>query len=429
MKRKNLLYHGLKLKGRIPEVKVLTQDKEVALKALFQALRGAAIHPARVSLAWRQEGGRFLYARGEGEVQTLTEMELYEKEALFMDLFFMRPDISVLIRSRPPHVEALASVRNLRSLGPSLDDAAQVIGSRIVISAEDKTKRIRRALRKHQACLVRAGSDSYALAMGRTLDQALAATLILDKSALAYVEGCLLGGAKPLNPLMAKLYRMAYLSYYQKQDQALLSQTADDIPRSIPKEEMVLRQAILDTSLDLVRENLVQGTWGNISVRLDEDHMLVTPSGLAYDRLTPYDLVRVDLKTLAYEAWIKPTSEARLHAAIYKAFPDMTWLIHSHPLQSSVFAACQQAIPVLHGQDREWLGDRTAFSPRRLSGTSALASAVVKALSRSQSKVCVMGSHGIMVAGTSQEEALERCRATERAARRYLDSKVRELRG
>ena len=87
-------------------------------------------------------------------------MELYEKEALFMDLFFMRPDISVLIRSRPPHVEALASVRNLRSLGPSLDDAAQVIGSRIVISAEDKTKRISRAPSIDQACLVRAGSQS-----------------------------------------------------------------------------------------------------------------------------------------------------------------------------------------------------------------------------------------------------------------------------
>lgn len=109
----------------------------------------------------------------------------------------MQADIPVLIRSHPPHVEALASVRNLRSLGPALDDAAQVIGSRIVLSPEANPERIRRALRKHQACVVRAGSSSYALALGNSLGQALAATLILDKSALAYVEGCLLGGAKP----------------------------------------------------------------------------------------------------------------------------------------------------------------------------------------------------------------------------------------
>ena len=71
----------------------------------------------------------------------------------------------------------------------------------------------------------------------------------------------------------------------------------------------------------------------------------------------------------------------------------------------------------------------TAFSPRRLSGTSALARSVARALDRQPLGACVMGSHGIVVAGTSQEEALERCRAMERAARRYLDMKVRELRG
>ena len=408
---------------------MLTDDKQGLLEMVFQDLRRASIHPARAHLVWRQDEGHFLYAQGDREVQTLTEIELYEKEPLLADIFLTHPAILCVIKSLPPHVEGLASVRNLRALRPSLDDAAQIIGTRILLSSEAKPARILRALSKCHAAIVRTKGQPYALAVGKTPQQALAATLILDKASLAYLEGCLLGGAKTLSRPLAFLYRRVYLKRYQNQDALVVSQKGADLPRDIPLEEMAIRRAMIETGKRLVEENLVQGTWGNLSVRLDDDYMLVTPSGLAYDRLTPYDLVRVDRKTLAYEGRIKPTSESKLHAALYARHPDYNCLIHSHPPQSSVFAACQKPIPVIQDQDRAWLGDMTAFSPRRLPGTSALARSVARALDRQPFGACVMGSHGIVVAGTSQEEALERCRAMERAARRYLDMKVRELRG
>ena len=54
--------------------------------------------------------------------------------------------------------------------------------------------------------------------------------------------------------------------------------------------ELKLRQVIKDSGVALLKENLVQGTWGNTAVRLDEDHMLVTPTGLDYISLTPEDM-------------------------------------------------------------------------------------------------------------------------------------------
>ena len=63
-------------------------------------------------------------------------------------------------------------------------------------------------------------------------------------------------------------------------------------------QEQKLREALVCYGVKLVEEGLVQGTWGNISVRLDDRHMLVTPSGLDYLRLTPADMVKVNIETL-----------------------------------------------------------------------------------------------------------------------------------
>ena len=82
---------------------------------------------------------------------------------------------------------------------------------------------------------------------------------------------------------------------------------------------------------------LVQGTWGNLSIRLDDKYMLVTPSGLDYTRLTPADMVKVNISTLAYEGSLKPTSEKGLHAEVYKQRPDAGAVIHTHSKYCCVF--------------------------------------------------------------------------------------------
>ena len=88
----------------------------------------------------------------------------------------------------------------------------------------------------------------------------------------------------------------------------------------------------------------MQGTWGNISVRLDDRYMLVTPSGLDYERLSPYEIVRVEIAALKYEGKIRPTSEKSIHAGVLSEFSDAQCVIHSHPVNSSVFAAAETSL-------------------------------------------------------------------------------------
>ena len=75
------------------------------------------------------------------------------------------------------------------------------------------------------------------------------------------------------------------------------------------KELSRIRQQIIEGGLRLVKEGLVARTWGNISIRVDESHMLITPSGRSYEDLTLDDIVLVNYHTSKHEGAIKPSSE------------------------------------------------------------------------------------------------------------------------
>ena len=73
-----------------------------------------------------------------------------------------------------------------------------------------------------------------------------------------------------------------------------------------------IRQKVCDAGRQLLREGLVARTWGNVSMRVNDTQMMITPSGRPYDELTPNDMVLVDIYTLKYEGKIKPSSELKL---------------------------------------------------------------------------------------------------------------------
>ena len=104
---------------------------------------------------------------------------------------------------------------------------------------------------------------------------------------------------------------------------------------------------VKDAGVRMLEENLVQGTWGNISIRLDEKHALVTPSGLDYVVMTPDDLPVVDIETLEWTGPRKPTSERKIHAAILRARPEINVVLHSHPTWGATFASTHLSLPAL----------------------------------------------------------------------------------
>lgn len=187
------------------------------------------------------------------------------------------------------------------------------------------------------------------------------------------------------------------------------------------RREQELRELLVAYGNKMVDTGLVQGTWGNLSVRLDEQHMLVTPSGLDYRRLTPADMVKVNLETLEYEGALKPTSEKGLHAAIYLKRPELGGVIHTHSKYCSIFAAARKPLPVEDPALQDLFGKEVPLAKYGLPGTKRLMQNTVKAFGSGLG--CIMTAHGMICGGTDLEEAFENCSKMEKAAESYIESR------
>jgi len=178
--------------------------------------------------------------------------------------------------------------------------------------------------------------------------------------------------------------------------------------------EQQMREAVIAYGRKLVESGLVQGTWGNISVRLDADHMLVTPSGLDYQSLQPEDIVKVNLRTLEYKSARKPTTEKKLHQAILLARPECGAVIHTHSANCSVYAAAGATIPIKDAAMRKRFGGDVRCAAHALPGTSKLSRATLKALE--ERSACLLQNHGVICCGSSLADAYELCEMLEREA-------------
>ncbi|MCL2750501.1 MAG: class II aldolase/adducin family protein, partial [Coriobacteriia bacterium] len=336
------------------------------------------------------------------------------------------PKLNIVIWARSESRAALAG--EFKRIPPVLDDMAQVVGTHAPVVDEADERGLQKALAKGGACLVKTKSQGVGLlAAGSSAAHTTAALLVLEKSAKVYWEAELLGGAKPIKRREAWLMHLVYKRKYSQMESKAVHQTLEDFTRKIPADEMAARQAIIKTGLSLLEKNLVQGTWGNISLRLDEQFMLVTPSGLEYDLLTPFDIVRVNLHTQEYEGKLKPTSEKIIHAELLKSKPGVNCVIHSHPVNCSSFAAAHKPVVAPDEASRELLGGDATLAKYALPGSKRLAKNALAALKQSQA--CIMENHGMLVCGTSLDDALKKCETLERLAGSHIDGLVSEPQG
>ncbi len=194
------------------------------------------------------------------------------------------------------------------------------------------------------------------------------------------------------------------------------------------EEEKRLRQVIKDSGVALLAENLVQGTWGNTAVRLDDDHMLVTPTGLDYVALQPEDMPIVQISDPSvWSDGKKPTSERKIHAAIMAARSEINATIHSHPVWCSVFASARVELPVMSDEMQKLVGGSARVGAYGLPGTKKLRNGTVAAMQGRNA--CFMANHGVFCAGRDMDEAFEIIRIMERSCKQYIEQKTLEATG
>lgn len=183
-----------------------------------------------------------------------------------------------------------------------------------------------------------------------------------------------------------------------------------------------IQQQVCDAGKQLLREGLVARTWGNVSIKINERQMVITPSGRKYDELTPDDMVLVDIYTLKYEGSIKPSSELKLHCEVYKTRPLIQSVIHTHQMYASIVAAAQKDVVVLDETHQQILGGKIIkAAPYALPNTKKITVETANAIG--QSNAALMSNHGVVCIGTSLENAFDVARTLEKACELFITSK------
>ncbi len=172
----------------------------------------------------------------------------------------------------------------------------------------------------------------------------------------------------------------------------------------------------------LLKEGLVARTWGNVSVRIDEDHMVITPSGRMYNELTPADMVYVNIHTLKFEGSIKPSSELKLHCQVYKTRPHINSVIHTHQMYASIVAAAQKDVEITDKEQQRILGGTVIkAAPYALPNTKKITVETAKSIEASNA--ALMSNHGAVCIGTDLEAAFTVARTLELACASFIESR------
>jgi L-ribulose-5-phosphate 4-epimerase len=107
-----------------------------------------------------------------------------------------------------------------------------------------------------------------------------------------------------------------------------------------------LKEQVFEANLDLVKHGLVIFTWGNVSaIDRDEGLVVIKPSGVSYDVMKPEDMVVVNLDGEIVEGKLKPSSDTPTHLVLYKSFPNIGGIVHTHSTYATAWAQAGKDIP------------------------------------------------------------------------------------
>ena len=182
----------------------------------------------------------------------------------------------------------------------------------------------------------------------------------------------------------------------------------------------LMKIEVCNTALEMYHSGLVAGTWGNISGRVDDEHMVITPSGMDYERLAAEEMVIVNMKTLAYEGSLKPSVEAVVHASIYLDRPEVNGIMHTHSTYALTVATARKPIPPVCDDQVQILGGEVRLAAYTMPGTKEMAEEVVRALKERAG--ALIANHGAITVGRTLTEAYVGSQVLEKAAMVYINS-------
>ena len=181
-----------------------------------------------------------------------------------------------------------------------------------------------------------------------------------------------------------------------------------------------LRRDVIDTCLWLLEKGLVFGTWGNVSVRLDDGNLLMTPSRLAYEAMTPEDLVILSPEGKQVAGTRLSTSERELHRRIMNRRQDIGAIIHMHSPYAMAACAMDGGVPVISEEMCQLLGGAIPLSARFVPSHLHEELGAVAAESVTETNALLLRNHGPVCFGRTLAEARICCQVVEKSCQMYL---------
>ena len=190
-----------------------------------------------------------------------------------------------------------------------------------------------------------------------------------------------------------------------------------------------LREEVYQLHLELPKSQLIAWTMGNVSGRDPETGLIVIkPSGVRYEQLTPQNMVIVDVQGKVVEGSLKPSSDTASHCYMYRHMPDINGIVHTHSRYATAFAALGVPIPCFLTGMADEFGGEIPCGGFALIGGEEIGEEVVKHLSGSRSPAVIMQNHGVFTVGKSAEAAVKAAvMAEDSAATTWLALQLHQL--
>ena len=179
-----------------------------------------------------------------------------------------------------------------------------------------------------------------------------------------------------------------------------------------------LRREVCDLHAELPRNELVVWTAGNVSARVPGRELLVIkPSGVRYDELTPETMVVTDFDGVLVDGEHSPSSDTAAHAYVYRHLPEVNGQVHTHSTYATAWSARGEAIPCVLTMMGDEFGGEIPIGPFALIGDDSIGRGIVATLANHRSKAVLMQNHGVFTIGSSPRAAVKAAVLCEEVAR------------
>lgn len=181
------------------------------------------------------------------------------------------------------------------------------------------------------------------------------------------------------------------------------------------------KKLVVEAGKKLIETGLIARTWGNVSARISDTQFVITPSGRAYEDLTPEEIVVVNIDDCSYEGDIKPSSEKGVHAAAYRHHPTVDFVIHTHQKAATIVSITGMEIRNVYDDFKGVLGDKVPVADYAMSTTESLRKKVEMCIMMNPNARAVMlMHHGTLCMGDDYEHAFALADTLEKCCERVI---------